>query len=111
MWPLAQSIQGCGEAARYYASRERHAPRFARRTVAADQSQRREMAKPAPLGAINAQKFAAPGPAIGAMAMAVERDAEDCSGDAVFGRDRRDMRDMVLYGHERQAGLFRIARR
>ena len=69
------------------------------------------MANPAPLGAINAQQFAAPGLAIGAVAMAVERDADDGADRAVFGRDRRDMRDMVLYAHERQTGLLRIARR
>ena len=53
-----------------------HPPRLARGTVAAGRGQRRQMAEPLELVAVDAEQLAAPGAAIGAEPEAVEREPE-----------------------------------
>ena len=56
--------------------RHAHAPRLARRLVAARQGERLEGADARPPRAVEDDQFAAPGRAVGAVAVPVERDAE-----------------------------------
>ncbi len=87
-----------------------HAPRAARRAVAARQRQRREMPEPPPRGGVDQHDLAAPGRAVVAMPVPVEGYAEQRSSHAVLGGDRRDMRRMMLDLHHRPAGLLGPAR-
>ena len=86
-----------------------HAPRFARRRVAARHRDRRQVADARNGGAVDQQQLAAPCGAVVAEADAVEREAEQRAVDAVLGRDRRHVRVVVLHGMRRQAprvGVF-----
>lgn len=61
------------------------------------------MTEPFEVAAVDAQQFAAPGLAIGAEADAVERGPEQRPRVAVLGRDRGDVRVVVLHAEQRQA--------
>ena len=88
-----------------------HPPGAARGAIAARQREWCEATESPPRCAADQHDFAAPGRAVVAMSVPIERDAEDWSGHAVLGRDRRDMRGVMLDAHHRQSRLLGPARR
>src|SRR4249919_1688037 len=85
-----------GAAADAVQGRCRHPPGLARHGVAAGHRQGRKMAEAAEDRAVDRQQLAAPGGAVVAEADAVEREAEQRTVDAMLGRDRGDVRVVML---------------
>ena len=80
-----------------------HAPGLARRRVAAGQRQRAEVAEAAERGAVETEKLAAPGAAVGAAPQPVQHDGERRGGHAVLGENGGGVGVVVLHGQSRQA--------
>ena len=87
----AERMQGCGG----------HAPRLARRAIAARQRQGREAGDPPHRGTVHVQQFAAPSPAVRAKPGAIKGHPQHRPFMLMLRQDRGDVRVMVLYADQR----------
>ena len=85
--------------------RHSHAPRFADRRLSAGQRNIRKVRGALEAAVIGQQHFPSPDAAVGAVAGAVKRDADDAAFQMVLRHAACDVRVMMLHADLRQLGL------